>query len=122
MLFIWGLAETCTGLYFVLFQGLWVANQRYVIQGDLDRVMLRPLNPYLQILLDNLKPEDIGVTILGGAMMAYALQGLPPLSITQFLVLPLFIAGGVGILHQPYLYRVFNALAFLSVLYLVNKN
>ena len=38
--FVWGMAETATGIFFVLFQGLWVLNQRYLLQGELDRVLL----------------------------------------------------------------------------------
>lgn len=98
VLFIWGLAETATGLFFVLFQGLWYVNQRYLLQGELDRVLLRPLDPYLQVLLDNINLEDLPVGLLGLGMIAVALPGLPPLSAAQWLMLPVFLASSVAIL------------------------
>jgi ABC-2 type transport system permease protein len=98
VLFIWGMAETATGLFFVLFQGLWYVNQRYLLQGELDRVLLRPLDPYLQVLFDNINLEDLPVCGLGLAMMAAALPGLPSFSLAQWAALPVFLAGSVAIL------------------------
>ena len=93
--FIWGMAETATGIFFVLFQGLWVLNQRYLLQGDLDRVLLRPLDPYVQILLDNLNPEDASVVLVGAVMIAI---GAPPLTALQIAQLGVAIASGVLVL------------------------
>jgi ABC-2 type transport system permease protein len=98
VLFIWGMAETATGLFFVMFQGLWYVNQRYLLRGELDRVLLRPLDPYLQVILDNINLEDLPVGLLGLAMMAMALPELPSFSVAQWLLLPVFLAGSVGIL------------------------
>ncbi len=98
VLFIWGMAETATGLFFVLFQGLWFVNQRYLLRGEMDRVLLRPLDPYLQVLLDNINLEDVFVGLLGMGMIAVSLEGLPPLTPIRWLMLPVFIAGGVLIL------------------------
>ena len=98
VLFIWGMADVTTGLFFVCFQGLWAQNQRYILGGDMDRLLLRPLDPYLQLLLDNLKPEDLPVALLGLVMMGVALPGLPAFSLLQWLMLPVFLVSGVAIL------------------------
>ena len=96
VLFTWGMAEAGTGLFFVLFQGLWVLNQRYILGGDLDLVLVRPLDPLLQVLLDNVNLEDVPVALLGVGMMLAAMPGLPPLSLAQWLLLPVFVAGGAA--------------------------
>jgi ABC-2 type transport system permease protein len=93
--FLWGMAETATGIFFVLFQGLWVLNQRYLLQGELDRVLLRPLDPYVQVLLDNLNPEDTSVVLVGLAMVAIGMPALSPLELVHVLV---SIASGVLVL------------------------
>jgi len=98
VLFIWGMAETATGLFFVLFQGLWSINQRYLLRGEMDRVLLRPLDPYFQVLLDNINLEDVPVGLLGLGMIAMAVPGLEPFSTIQWLMLPVFLLGGVAIL------------------------
>ncbi|MCK6506460.1 ABC-2 family transporter protein [Myxococcota bacterium] len=98
VLFIWGLGETAAGLFFVLFQGLWALNQQYILRGELDRVLLRPLDPYAQIMLDHLNLEDLPVALLGLSLVAWAMPGLPAFSVAQWLMLPVFIAAGVLVL------------------------
>ncbi len=98
VLMIWGLAETATGLLFVGFQGLWALNQRYLLGGELDRVLLRPLDPYLQVLLDHINLEHLPTAGLGVGMMAIALRGLPPLGLLDVLLIPLLVLGSVGVL------------------------
>lgn len=98
VLFIWGMAQTSSGLFFVLFQGLWALNQQYILRGELDRVLLRPMNPYAQIMLDHLNLEDLPVALLGCVMIAWALPGLPPFRLLQWSLLPVFVLGGVLVL------------------------
>ncbi|RME25865.1 MAG: hypothetical protein D6798_07960 [Deltaproteobacteria bacterium] len=98
VLFIWGMGEAAAGLFFVLFQGLWALNQQYVLRGELDRVLLRPLDAYVQIMLDHLNLEDLPVALLGLGMMAWAREGLPSFSLAQWLMLPVFLACGVLVL------------------------
>ena len=98
VLFIWGLGETAAGLFFVLFQGLWALNQQYILHGELDRVLLRPLDPYGQVMLDHLNLEDLPVALLGMALVGWALPGLPAFSVVQWLMLPVFVAAGVLVL------------------------
>ncbi len=98
VLFIWGMGEAAAGLFFVLFQGLWALNQQYVLRGELDRVLLRPLDAYTQIMLDHLNLEDLPVSLLGLGMMAWAVPGLPAFSTVQWLMLPVFLLCGVLVL------------------------
>lgn len=55
-------------------------------------------HPYLQLLLDNLKPEDLPVAALGVAMVAFALPGLPAFSAVQWALLPVVVLAGVAVL------------------------
>jgi ABC-2 type transport system permease protein len=98
VLFVWGMAEATTGLFYVCFQGLWSVNQRYVLLGEMDRVLLRPLDPYVQIMLDNVNLEALPVALLGVLMMAYASTALPAFALWRWLLLPVFLFGGVAVL------------------------
>ncbi|MDP6932390.1 MAG: ABC-2 family transporter protein, partial [Myxococcota bacterium] len=98
VLLTWGLAEVCCGVFFIVFQGLWVFNQRYVLRGELDRVLLRPLHPLGQVLVDNLKLEGLAAVGIGVCMVGVALGELPSLHPVQWLMLPLVVAGGVAVL------------------------
>ncbi len=98
VLFCWGFAETAVGVFFVLFSGLWSLNQRYIVGGELDRVLLRPVDPYLQILLDNVSWEDLPIALLGAAVMAYAAPGLGPVPAWHWAMLPVLVLAGAGVL------------------------
>lgn len=110
VLFIWGMGETASGLFFVCFQGLWALNQQYIVRGELDRVLLRPLDPYTQVMLDHVNLEDLTVAGLGLGMVAWALPGLPPPSLLQVLLFPVFVASGVLVLAG--ILTAFSSLGF----------
>lgn len=110
VLLIWGMGETCAGLFFVLFQGLWALNQQYILRGELDRVLLRPLDPYLQVMLDHLNLEDLPVALLGLGMVGFAGSRLPQVAPWQWLLLPVFVAAGVLVLAA--VLTAFSSLGF----------
>jgi ABC-2 type transport system permease protein len=96
--FTWGFAETVVGLYYFAFSGLTVFNVRYILGGELDRVLLRPVDPLLHVLLDNASLEDLPVALLGLAVMAYAAPSLAPVEAWRWALLPLMLLGGLGAL------------------------
>lgn len=51
----------------------------YVRQGDLDRILLRPVNPLFQLVADYLDNDDWGELVLGIGLLAYSFRqaGLP---------------------------------------------
>jgi ABC-2 type transport system permease protein len=98
VLFTWGFAECAVGLFFVLFGGLWSLNQRYIVGGELDRVLLRPIDPYLQVLLDNVSFEDLPIALLGGGVMAYAARDLGEVPPWHWAMLPALLLGGAAVL------------------------
>ncbi|MDP2309798.1 MAG: ABC-2 family transporter protein [Pseudomonadota bacterium] len=98
VLFCWGFAECVVGLFFVIFQGLWVLNQRYIVGGELDRVLLRPVDPYVHVLLDNVSLEDLPIALLGGAVMIVAAPGLGAVPAWHWVMLPVLLLGGACVL------------------------
>lgn len=98
VLFCWGFAETVVGLFFIGFNGLYALNQRYILGGELDRALLRPVDPYLQVLLDNVSLEDVPIALLGLGVMAYAATGMPPIPLWKLPFLPLFLASATGVM------------------------
>ncbi len=98
VLFCWGFADTVAGVFYVVFQGLYVLNQRYILGGELDRLLLRPVDPYLQLLVDNLSLEDLpgfalGVAIMGAAAW-WGLDAAP----WRWALLPLAVLSGAAAL------------------------
>lgn len=99
VLFCWGFADAVAGLFYVFFQGLYGLNQRYILGGELDRLLLRPLDPYVQLLVDNLSLEDIPGLLLGLAIMGAAFAwGLPPVPLWRLALLPVALLSGGAVL------------------------
>ena len=91
MVFCWGFAECAIGVLYLLFGGLFVANHRYILGGELDRTLVRPANPLLQVLAENLGIDDISVILVGGGVMAWASPGLGDVPAWRWLLLPVFL-------------------------------
>lgn len=99
VLFCWGFADTVSSLFYIFFQGLYVLNRRYILEGELDRLLLRPLNPYVQLLADNLSLEDVpGLVLALGIMGAAVAWGLPPVAPWRWLTLPVALLSGAAVL------------------------
>lgn len=94
MIFCWGFAECVVGLVYVIFGGLFVANHRYVLGGELDRLLVRPADPMGQLLAENLGIDDLSVVVVGGLVMAFSAAGLPPVELWKWLLLPLMLLSG----------------------------
>jgi ABC-2 type transport system permease protein len=99
VLFIWGFAECIVGLFFMFFQGLYALNQRYILGGELDRALLRPVDPYFQVLLDNISLEDVPIFLLGNVVMLVAVWwGLPAIPWWKWALMPIFWASGAAVM------------------------
>lgn len=97
--FVWGFSEAVVGLFYLLFSGLADLNRRYLLGGELDRVLLRPIDPLLQLLADNLSPEDLPAVVVGACAMAWALPdaGLRLLLLPLWLLAATLTLGGMAI-------------------------
>ena len=96
--FCWGFAETVVGLFFMGFNGLYSLNQRYILGGELDRALLRPADPYLQVLLDNLSFEDVPIALLGLFVMGWASLDMAPIPAWKLALMPLYLASATAVL------------------------
>lgn len=91
-LLIYGLAHAAFGLSFVFGANLLWLPSRYIVEGHLDRVLIRPLNPYLQMLFEEFSAEDLLFTVMGFAVVRYALGLLGhPFDLPTFALLVLMV-------------------------------
>ena len=110
-LWLWGMAECTSGLAQSLFTGVMVANRSYLINGGLDRLLLRPIHPLIQILTERLSLVGLSNALIGLTMMILG-HLEHPLSLTDLLWIPLLILGGVALMGG--LLISMSALGFLA--------
>ncbi len=77
LLFVLGFSLVPIALFHCLCSNLYQLNSRYVIEGNLDRVLLRPYPVFLQICFDRLAIEDLSGALLGCVLMAIAAARIP---------------------------------------------
>jgi len=97
VIFIYGFFMVPYGV-FQCFFNLWNFGERYIVKGELDRILTRPAHNLSQITLENMDPSSLFGSLVGLGVMAYAWLGLD-LSLTWYdpFVLVLLTLGSVMI-------------------------
>jgi ABC-2 type transport system permease protein len=108
--FIYGFSIFPLNLFFAFFSNLYMVSGYYIIEGNFDRILLRPLNTLFQILLERVRVESLIGLLVGGAIMAVASRQMQlEWGLRQFLLL-----GGLTFCGLFIYAGVFTALASLS--------
>ncbi|AEE17585.1 ABC transporter permease [Treponema brennaborense] len=125
VLFIYGFAQIPRGLDHVFTDNLWLLSGWMIAKGEMDRYLVRPLNPLFQAIAERFQPDGLGEFLVGVILTVYAavkLQLSPtPLS---FAVLAITVPAGALIItaikliftscafwlkrSQSYLYTAYN--------------
>ena len=112
VVFVYGFFMIPYGL-FATFFNVWNFSERYIVKGEMDRVLTRPAHSLFQVLLENVDPPSLIGSLVGGVIMAtsWAQLGLPFHWYDPF-VLALFVAGAV--LVYAGIYTALSAISFYS--------
>jgi ABC-2 type transport system permease protein len=88
---------------FSTFFNLWDFNERYIIKGEMDRVLTRPIHNLVQIVLERTQPESLFGIITGLIIMGYAANELD-LSFAWYdpFIFVVLVLGSVGIYAGVY--------------------
>ncbi|HYE76944.1 MAG TPA: ABC-2 family transporter protein [bacterium] len=94
---IYGVANCSFAFGFTLFYNVFKLPGRYIVEGHLDLLMVRPFNPLLQLLMEDFSAEDSLMFFFGLAVVAYGfgLIGVDPGTGTWLLTLLMVVSGGL---------------------------
>lgn len=110
ILFIYGLALIPYGLFSTVSWNLYDFGDQYIIQGNFDRVLLRPLNSFLQVAFESFRVHSLTDSVIGMFVVIAAARSLG-LSFSAVDVLWLITAVLSG---AVILIAVFGSIASLS--------
>jgi ABC-2 type transport system permease protein len=71
VLFIYGYSLISMAFFSMVAPNLYRFGDRYIIQGEFDRVLLRPLNSVCQVLFESFNLESIGGLLVGLGLIFY---------------------------------------------------
>jgi ABC-2 type transport system permease protein len=112
ILFIYGYFMIPYGI-FITFFNLWNFSERYIVKGELDRILTRPAYNLTQIMLENMDPSSLFSALTGFIVMAYAAWHLDfAFAWYDPFVFVLLVAGSIMIYGGVYI--TFTALSFFS--------
>ncbi|NEX79015.1 ABC transporter permease [Bacillus thermocopriae] len=90
---------------FSAFFNIWDFNERYIVKGELDRILTRPIHSLFQIILERMELEALLGAITGLAVMLYAglhlhinVEWYDPLLFIFFVIGGVLIYGGIFIM------------------------
>lgn len=112
VVFVYGYFMLAFGVFSTFFN-LWNFSERYIVKGEMDRVLTRPAHSLVQIMLENVDPPSMVGGLVGLAIMgsSWATLGLPfdwydPLMLLVMVIGSVLIYGG--------LYTSLAAISFYS--------
>jgi len=76
VLFIYGYSMIPMAFFSTLAPNLYDFSNRYIIEGQFDRVLLRPLNSLCQVIFESFNLEAIGSLLVGLSLLWYATNSL----------------------------------------------
>ncbi len=76
VIFIYGLAMLSQALFGLVSTTFWQFPNRYVMNGEMDRLLIRPVNPLLQLMMENLEFEELPSLILGLLLIGFSASSL----------------------------------------------
>jgi len=77
ILFVYGMSMMSYGLFGCVSINLFEFGDRYVIEGRFDRVLLRPVGTYSQVLFDNFRIPALAESAIGLSVVLWSAAHLP---------------------------------------------
>lgn len=112
VVFVYGFFMIPYGLFSTFF-GVWNFSERYIVKGEMDRVLTRPAHSLFQVLLENVDPPSLIGSFVGALIMGLCWTQLGlPFSVLDVLVLLLLVLGAVMIYAG--IYTALSAISFYS--------
>lgn len=112
VIFVYGFFMIPYGI-FTCFFNLWDFTERYIVKGEMDRVLMRPVHNLVQIMLENIDPSSLFGAAAGAVIMGISGYQLGlTVDIFDMFMFVLFTISAVAIYIG--IYVSLNALSFYT--------
>jgi ABC-2 type transport system permease protein len=111
--FIYGFSLIPMAFFDAFSMSFYQFSDKYIVGGELDRLLMRPLSSLFQLLMEGMNFDFIADLTLGIAVLTYAWQHVgPPFSFELIVMFGLYVFGAWGVLLGVFL--ALTALSFWS--------
>jgi len=77
VLFIYGFSLIPKALDNLFFDNFWEVSYRIIRKGEFDRYLTRPINPLLQVMMEQFNVDALGELAMAGALIVISVNHLP---------------------------------------------
>lgn len=112
VIFVYGFFMIPYGIFSSFFS-IWNFSERYIVKGEMDRVLTRPAHSLFQVLLENIDPPSLVGSFVGAIIMAVCWNDLSlVLHWTDIFVFVVLVIGAVLIYGG--IYTALSAISFFT--------
>jgi len=113
VLFIYGFSLVPMAFFDAFAMSFYMFSDKYIVQGELDRLLLRPLSSLFQLFMEGISFDFIADLTLGIALLGYAWHHVgPAIEITVLLEFLAMVFGAWGVVTGVFL--AMTAISFWS--------
>lgn len=113
VLFIYGVSFLSMAMFMVFSLNIYRFADKYIVKGEYDRVLVRPLSPIFQILIETMDITSLPDILLGFGIIWYAAEDVGfQFTVYNLTLLLLFSVGGALILTGTFLALAASAFWF----------
>lgn len=112
MLFLAGVGGFIMNFHHLFLFEVYRLGDRFVVQGELDRVLVRPLKPLFQVYASGVSDNNLSKLFINAGIILYTAPRLSVPLITLDNIVYAFFAGISGVLVFAAIYLVFSSTAF----------
>jgi len=128
ILFIYGFAQIPRGLDHVFTDNLWLLAGWLIAKGEMDRFLVRPLNPLFQALAERFQPDGLGefligviLTIFAGTKLGLTLSFVNVCILIITILAGSFIITGIKLICTSFSFWVKHSQSYLYTAYNFNE-
>jgi ABC-2 type transport system permease protein len=111
--FIYGFSLIPMSFFDAFSMSFYMFSDRYIVNGELDRLLMRPLSSLFQLIMEGISFDFIADLMLGIGVLSYAWKFVgPPVTLEFVLSFAAFVFGAWGVLAGVFL--SLTALSFWS--------
>lgn len=128
LLFIFSIATLGRSIHLVFFDNLWTFGTKYIQMGDLDRLLIRPVNPLFQVIADKINFQGVGQVVVGVMALVYSNNSIYiKWNLTSIIILVLLILGSgiiyvnIHIFFMTFSFWMVDSLPIVSSIFSINQ-
>lgn len=124
ILFIYGFSLLPRGLDHLIMDNIWIFARDMVIKGTFDRYLVRPINPFFQVISERFQPDAFGEIIVGIILLSMSIPkiniSISLLNIIIFLILVLagaVIYTSIKLFFASFAFWIKNSISLIFMVY-----